>query len=515
MKLIALDVGTKRIGVAKADSKVRIAIPYNTIEVNGEEFQKLSSLARAWDIDNFVIGMPRSNEGNETKQSLYVRKFAKELKRQIPSAKICFQDESLTSVEAKNRLKNRKKAAKKGDVDSEAAAIILQDFLEEKTGKSTSRATAAGHKTIKGRGPRRHGFAILLVLLVLLALAGGAAYFYYQYNLRPVVEINCDNNMTADACEPTTFVVEAGSGISQVADELKEVNLIRDPLIFQIYFRLNAGGEALKAGVYTFNQSLPAERIAALLLHGADSVFNFTILPGDTVMNIRKSLLAAGFTEEEVDAAFAHDYKSESYGWIFDGYPEDATSLEGYLYGETYEFFTDDTAETILGRFIEEFADIVKEHDFQAKFAEHGLSLYEGITLASVVQREAGITDEMAKVAQVFYNRLASGMTLGSDVTASYAADLIDPDRKIYTDNASILSIDSPYNTRKYAGLPYGPIANPGLAALEAVASPDASVSDMLFFLTGDDGQMYYAADAAGHQANIEQHCQKMCGIAL
>ena len=84
MKLIALDVGTKRIGVAKADSKVRIAIPYNAIEVNGEEFQKISSLARAWDIDNFVLGMPRSNEGNETKQSTYVRKFAKELKRQIP-----------------------------------------------------------------------------------------------------------------------------------------------------------------------------------------------------------------------------------------------------------------------------------------------------------------------------------------------------------------------------------------------------------------------------------------------
>ncbi len=121
----------------------------------------------------------------------------------------------------------------------------------------------------------------------------------------------------------------------------------------------------------------------------------------------------------------------------------------------------------------------------------------------------------MAKVAQIFYNRLDAGMNLGSDVTASYAADLIDPDRTIYTDNISILDIDSPYNTRKNPGLPYGPIANPSVSALEAVANPDGSLSDMFFFLTGDDGKMYYAADDAGHQANIQNYCQKMCNIAL
>lgn len=515
MKLIALDVGTKRIGVAKADSKVRIAIPYNAIEVNGEEFQKISSLARAWDIDNFVLGMPRSNEGNETKQSTYVRKFAKELKRQIPEAKICFQDESLTSVEAEKRLKGRKKTTKKGDIDSEAAAIILQDFLEEKTGKTTSRAAAAGHKTIKGKGPRRHGFVrVLLILLVLLALAGGAAFVYYTHNLRPVAEIDCENN-TADACRPTTFLVESGSGISQVANQLKEAGLIRDPLSFQIYFRLNSHGEHLKAGEYSFNQSLSVQRITELLLHGADSVFSFTVLPGDTMLNIRNNLINAGYTKEEVDEAFQHDYSKESYGWVFEGYPEDATSLEGYLYGETYEFFADDDVETIVGRFIEEFAKIVREEDLQTKFAAHGLNLYQGITLASVVQREAGNTNDMAKVAQIFYNRLDAGMNLGSDVTASYAADLIDPDRTIYTDNISILDIDSPYNTRKNPGLPYGPIANPSVSALEAVANPDGSLSDMFFFLTGDDGKMYYAADDAGHQANIQNYCQKMCNIAL
>ena len=135
MKLIALDVGTKRIGVAKADSSVRVAVPYSAIEVDGTEFDKIASLARAWDINCFVLGMPRNLEGQETEQSRYTRKFAKDLKMTIPDAKVCFQDESLTSVEAEKRLKGRKKGYKKGDVDSEAAAIILQDFLEEHMGK--------------------------------------------------------------------------------------------------------------------------------------------------------------------------------------------------------------------------------------------------------------------------------------------------------------------------------------------------------------------------------------------
>lgn len=348
-------------------------------------------------------------------------------------------------------------------------------------------------------------------MLVLAAVGAGG---YYFYNLRPVAEVDCENN-TADACRPTTFVVESGSGISQVASQLKEAGLIRDALSFQVYFRLNSHGEHLKAGEYSFNQSLSVERITELLLHGADSVFGFTVLPGDTMANVRKKLIDAGYDAEEVDAALSRDYRDEDYGWVFEGYPDDATSLEGYLYGETYEFFVDDSAETLIGRFIEEFAEVVRKEDLQAKFAEHGLNLYQGITLASVVQREAGNAADMAKIAQIFYNRLAADMTLGSDVTASYAADLVDPDRQVYTDNLAVLEIDSPYNTRKYPGLPYGPIANPSISALKAVATPDESTAGMLFFLTGDDGEMYYAADDAGHQENIQNYCQKMCNIAL
>ncbi len=513
MKLIALDVGTKRIGVAKADSKVRIAIPYSAVEVDGSEFEKIASLARAWDINSFVLGLPRNSQGEETEQSRYVRSFAKDLKRAIPSAKICFQDESLTSVEAEKRLKSRKKGYKKGDIDSEAATIILQDFLEEKTGKTTSRASAAKHKTVKANNPHRFSTAII-ALVVLIGAVVVAAYAYYRYNLQPVADVDCDT-VEADACNQTTFAIETGSSVGDIASELKEADLIRDPLIFQIYYRLTSGGEQIKAGEYTLTKAMSTSEITkALLAGGSDHVFSFTLFPGENIFDFRRRLLSLGYTDEEITAALEADYSAKPYGWVLNGRPEGA-SLEGYLFGDTYEFYTGDSAEAIVGRMIQEMADVVKDNNLSEKFSAQGLSLYQGITLASVVQREANNAADQAKVAKVFLNRLAADMPLGSDVTVQYAVDLVDPDRTTYTDNALALEIDSPYNTRKNSGLPFGPISNPGIEALNAVATPDESASEYLFFLTGDDGLMYYSTTDSEHQQNITDHCQELCNVAL
>ena len=102
---------------------------------------------------------------------------------------------------------------------------------------------------------------------------------------------------------------------------------------------------------------------------------------------------------------------------------------------------------------------------------------------------------------------------LGSDVTTKYALDLVDPERTTYRDNAAALTVDSLYNTRLYAGLTPGPISNPGISALLAVANPQPT--DALYFLTGDDGVMYYSSTEEGHQANIRDHCQVLCNVGL
>lgn len=517
MKLIALDVGTKRIGVAKADSAVRIAVPYPAVEVdNGEEFKKIASLARAWDINSFVLGLPRNGQGEETEQSRYVRKFAKALKQAVPDAKICFQDESLTSVEAEKRLKNRKKGYKKGDIDSEAATIILQDFLEEHTGKPTTKATAARHQSVKADKPHKLLVALLIVIILLAGAAAGA-YYYYTQNLQPVfTEVDCNDqeNSTVDACKPVVFKIEPGASVNDVAVDLSNAGLIRNSIVFQIYFRLNYSGYTIKTGEYSLTKAMSMKQITDLIVDGkGGDVFTFTFNPGETVRDFKAKLAKVGYDGATIDEALQKTYEG-SYSWIFEGKPEEA-GLEGYLYGETYEFYQNDTVETIIERMLTEMADVIEENGLKAKFEAQGLNLYQGITLASIVQKEANNATDQAKVAQVFYNRLTQGMSLGSDVTTQYAVDLVDPDRQIYTNNADALQIDSPYNTRLYAGLPYGPISNPGRQALNATAAPDGEAANYLFFLTGDDGMMYYSTTDAEHQQNIIDHCAELCNVAL
>lgn len=125
---LALDVGEKRIGVAVGDSGVRIAIPFETIEVDGTELEQIAKLVVNEDPHAVVIGYPRNQSGEPTAQTAYVEEFAKQLRDIAPA--IIFQDESLTSVLAEQRLKAQGKAYTKGDIDAQAATIILQDYLE-------------------------------------------------------------------------------------------------------------------------------------------------------------------------------------------------------------------------------------------------------------------------------------------------------------------------------------------------------------------------------------------------
>lgn len=127
--LICLDVGERRIGVAVADTSVRIAVPYDTIEVDGTEVQQIAELTVRDNAQTIVVGFPRNQQGEATSQSAFAEAFADKL---ADIATVVFQDESLTSVIAEQRLKTRGKSYQKGDIDKEAAAIILQDYLERK-----------------------------------------------------------------------------------------------------------------------------------------------------------------------------------------------------------------------------------------------------------------------------------------------------------------------------------------------------------------------------------------------
>ena len=152
MKLLGLDVGEKRIGVAKADTNVKIAVPNGMVPVDGQEISALVRLCDTQNIDVVVVGMPRNLQGQLTQQSNYVKTFVKSLNKALLAAKpnnktvkIFFQDESLTSVQAKDNLKTKGFNKKAGDVDAEAAAIILQDFLENLARRLVERKTPASN----------------------------------------------------------------------------------------------------------------------------------------------------------------------------------------------------------------------------------------------------------------------------------------------------------------------------------------------------------------------------------
>ena len=535
MKIVGLDVGTRRIGVATADTNVRIAVPKTTVIVNnGFEFAEIARIARANNTNLFVLGLPRSNEGNQTAQSKYVRDFAKSLKNAIPDAKIRFQDESLTSVEAERRLKARKKGYKKEEIDAEAAAIILQDFIETMSHHetSTTRNAAAEKSELEdvilpeekkeGNSMLKKFVAFLVIVIVALGIGGGVAFAWYNSALGAVYDIDCSASGKEDArCEYIDFTVKSGDTLNVIADNLEAVDLIRSSFVFQVYMRSQGQSEQIKIGDYQFRRNMTVAQIATQLVEGAKNpnVFSFTILPGSTIREIKQDLLKTElYTESEINAAFAKDYRGTSteIDKLLQNWPAsnayNAEPLEGYLFGDTYEFYKTDSVEKIITTAMKALWDVVEGNDLVAKFAAHNLNLYQGITLASIVQRESGTTGQ-ATVAQIFYSRLSQNIGLGSDVTTQYAVDLVDPERKTYTNNYLALEIDSPYNTRKNLGLTPGPICNPGVSALLAVANP--ADTSYLYFLTGDDGVMYYSYTEEEHNRNIVEHCRELCNVAL
>lgn len=518
MRVLGLDIGEKRIGVAKVDSDTKIAVPIGFIERDGSEWQEIGRLMRLNGTNFIVLGLPRSNEGNETKQSIYARNFAKMLAEKIPDAKIRLQDESLTSVVAEERLKARKKKYEKGEIDAEAATIILEDFIEsfkkpkEEPIKNTNLIEKKVNKVKRNTKKAKKWLTSSMAVLgaILLILVGG---FFWAKNELSATDLNCDSSDDEQSCEVVEFVVNIGDTKSLVADNLEESGLIKNSFVFKLYLKFFKNDVDFKGGAYLLNKGMSADEIIAKFEQGVITaeVFNFTILPGETIAQIKKKLLEVGYSAEEVEAGFSANYDFD----FLKSRPEGA-GLEGYLFGDTHEFYKNASVKEILEVFLSEMGRVIAENDLEMRYSERGLSLFEGITLASIVQKEApspAFSAEQPTVAQVFLSRLAYGMRLGSDVTVTYALDKIDPDRTTYTDNQSALRVDSCYNTRLYSGLPCGPISNPGISALLAVANP--AETTYLYFLTGDDGIMYYSSTEAEHNQNIYSHCQSFCNISL
>ena len=318
-----------------------------------------------------------------------------------------------------------------------------------------------------------------LWLLAGLVVAAGAAYAGYQLELRPAA---------ASGAASRTLVIAAGQSAPEVAANLKDAGLIRSRLAFEVYVNLHGLRAKLQVGSYSLSASSSTPAIAEAIAGGLAELKKITIPEGYTIAQITKRAADYGLSAADFTAAVKAAH-SQSF---LDGRPS-GVNLEGYLFPDSYTIAPSTTAADLVNAMLDDFGRKVAPV-YDSAFVAEGLTLHQGVTLASIVEREVSIAADRPIVAQIFLKRLNQGMSLGSDVTVQYAADLLgDP---------FDINIASPYNTRLHIGLPPGPICNPGLDALDAVAHPAST--DYLYFLAGKDGKTHFAKTYAEHQKNIQ-----------
>lgn len=343
-----------------------------------------------------------------------------------------------------------------------------------------------GHKKgSDGRGKLFFKLAIAVAVLIVGSIL--SMWLWLSIQLSPLGD---------DKQQLIAITIKPGSTPSEIGKLLKEKSVIRSADAFDIHTRLSGTRGLLQAGTYRLSPSESTQQIVGHLTSGKVDQFSITFLPGATLAEHKKVLRSADFSDAEIDEAFSATYESP----LFEGRPAGA-DLEGYIYGETYNFSTGSSVGQILERTFQEFYDDLQSEGLIEKIQQRDLTLYQGITLASIIQREESKTNDQKQVAQVFYTRLEMGMPLGSDVTYQYAAEKLGVERDV--------NLDSPYNTRRYTGLPPGPIASPGLDSLRATAEPASG--SYVYFLSGDDDKTYFSYTFEEHEANIRDHCKVKC----
>jgi UPF0755 protein len=296
-----------------------------------------------------------------------------------------------------------------------------------------------------------------------------------------------------------TVQLQRGKSVAGIAEALAQSGVIRSALAFQFYVRWHGAGSSLRAGRYTLSGSMSLARIVRILEQGpghdgADRL-RVTVPEGFTLAQIADALEAKGVCEAEAFRQFA----AKPGGWAAweTGFTLPPNTLEGYLYPDTYNFLPHTAPEEIAREMVLNFSRRFarpKEQDIAAT----GHSLHEIVTLASLIEREARVAEDRPRIAGVLENRLKKGMKLEIDATVLYALGH-HKDRVYYKD----LEVDSPYNTYRNVGLPPGPIANPGMASLEAALHPEAN--DYLYYVAQQNGAHRFSRTLAEHNAAVRR----------
>ncbi len=328
--------------------------------------------------------------------------------------------------------------------------------------------------------------ALMLTLVLVVVVVGGAAWWFKRLIDIPFPEI---------LETPRFLEVEKGQGAGQIAARLEAAGLISSARLFRFYLHWQGPSFRLQAGEYRFDRPTNLTQVADKLHRGDVYLHKITIAEGLTLSETAERFATRNFGN--------HDRLLELMGRpeTISAIDPEAQNLEGYLFPETYLLEKGTTEEVIVESMARQF---VKNWSLERRrrARQLGLSVRQVVTLASLIEKETNQPDERRLISSVLHNRLNRNMTLDCDPTVIYAVRLVKEYDGIL--HRSDLQLDSPYNTYLYPGLPPGPIANPGLAAIDAALDP--APTDYLYFVSANDGSHVFSRNYRDHQRAVVRY---------
>ncbi len=287
------------------------------------------------------------------------------------------------------------------------------------------------------------------------------------------------------------FEIDEGQSASRVLAELERRNVVPSARAARLYLRMWASQRAFHHGRFNFPAGSRPIDVVERVLEGEVEMVTVTVIEGSDRSEISRTMSAAGIGTDDDWIAIV-----DSALWLAELAPA-ATSLEGFLFPDTYRFAVGTSAERAARHLVDTFLEVWREET--AALTEPWASVLEIVTLASMVEAETSIDDERARIAGVFVNRLRRGMLLQCDPTVVYAL------KRTHQWQGRLLRIhwklDDPYNTYRYGGLPPGPINSPGRASLSAALNPAATPE--LYFVANPDGGHTFSTTLAAHNRAV------------
>lgn len=336
---------------------------------------------------------------------------------------------------------------------------------------------------IRPEPPRsRQVLYTLVATVALIAMIGAGAIFWLQRQINP----------SGGLGDAVVITVPSGSSTDSIATLLAKEGVVNNPTVFRYYLRWKNKG-AFQAGLYNMNKNMSFGQAIGVLEAGPAPIETkrFTVPEGLTVAEIAERL------DDQIESFDAAEMSSALIRMETPWRPKGSNDWEGLLFPDTYDYALGDTPVEILERMNQQFTKVATDVGLVPYMnldpvtgAPQGLTAYEYITIASMIEKESRLSDEYGKVSRVIHNRLAIGMPLGIDATVLFARG---PERSGPLTDAD-LAIDSPYNTRLNAGIPPGPIAAPGRAALAAALNPEDGPW-LYYVLASNDGSHFFTDD--------------------